>query len=91
MRRITLADAAGRIAAQRHDMAHAGLRIAANDVIDFVARGADAGEMRGRRQRRVGDDALDGRMSALARGAARPIGDGDEVRPQRREPLDRVP
>ena len=36
MRRVALADAAGRIAAQRHDMAHAGVRIGTDHRIDFA-------------------------------------------------------
>ena len=36
MRLIGRADAAGRIAAQRHDMAHARVPIGAHDVVDFL-------------------------------------------------------
>ena len=49
MRRIGLARL-GRIAAQRDDVAHAGIPIAARDIVDLVARRADAGQVRGRRQ-----------------------------------------
>ena len=56
-----------------------------------VARRRDAGQMRGRRQRGLRQDALDGRVGALARRAAGAIGDRDEVRRQRRQPLDRLP
>jgi hypothetical protein len=48
MRLIDRAESAGRIAAQRHDMAHAGLPIGPDDLVDLVARRGDAGEMRGR-------------------------------------------
>ena len=91
MRRVSLADAADRVAAQRHDVAHAGRVIAADHVVDLVARRADAGEMRGRRQFGFGEDTLHRRVGALARRAAGAIGDRDEVRPQRREALDRFP
>ena len=60
-----------------------------SSISSRVAR--DAGEMRGRRQRGLGQDALDGRVGALARRAAGAIGHRDEIRPQRREPLDRLP
>ena len=74
------ADAAGRIAAQRHDMADANLMIAIDDLVDFAARGADAGQMRGRQQIGFGQDAGDGGMGALAGRSARAIGHGDEIR-----------
>ena len=91
VRRVFLADAADRIAAQRHDVAHAGLVISADDVIDLATRRAHAGQMRGRRQRGLGEDTLHRRVGALARRAAGAVGDRHEVRPQRREPLDRLP
>ena len=47
--------------------------------------------MRRRRQRGFGEDALDGRVRALAGRAAGAIGDRDEVRLERREPRDRLP
>ena len=91
MRRIARAGAGERIAAQRHDVAHAGGVIAAHDGVDLLARRGDAGQMRGRRQRRLGQNALDRRMGALAGRAAGAIGDRDELRRQRRQPLDRLP
>ncbi len=91
MRRILLADAARRIAAQRHDMAHAGGAIIADHLVHFLARGGDAGQMRRRRQRRLVQDALDGGMGALAGGAAGAIGHRDEIRAQRRKPRHRLP
>ena len=39
----------GGIAAQRDDVADADLVIAVDDLVDLAARGADAGQMRGRR------------------------------------------
>ena len=50
MRGVGGADAARRIAAQRHDVADADLMIAVDDLVDLAARGADAGQMRGRRR-----------------------------------------
>ncbi len=43
MGEVGRADAAGRIAAQRHDVADADLVIAVDDLVDLAARGADAG------------------------------------------------
>ena len=92
MRRVALAGAAERIAAQRHDMADAGLRHRRAITASISARvGGDAGQMRGRRQRGLGEDAFDGRVGALARRAAGAIGHRDEGRPQRRQPRDRLP
>ena len=58
MRRVALADAADRIAAQRYDMADAGLAVAADHVVDLSAGGSDAGQMRCRRQRGLAEDAF---------------------------------
>ena len=91
MRRVRLAGAAKRIAAQRHDMAHAGLRIGADHRIDLGAGRGDASQVRRRRQHGLGEDALDGGVGALARRAAGAIGDGDEIRLERRQPADRLP
>ena len=60
MRRVALADAAGRIAAQRHDVAHTRLRVGIDHCIDLRACGGDAGEVRRGRQHGLGEDALDG-------------------------------
>jgi hypothetical protein len=91
MRRVALAEAAGRIAAQRHDVAHARLRIGGDHRIDLGARGRDAGQVRRRRQQGLGENALDGGVRAFAGRAAGAISDGDEIRLQRRQPPDRVP
>ena len=91
MRRVALADAADRIAAQRHDVAHAGRAIVADHVVDLVAGRRHAGQMRRRRERGLGQDALDGRVRALARRAAGAVGDRDEVGRERRQPRDRFP
>ncbi len=90
-RRIGRSQPPLRIAAQRHDMAHAGVPIAARDFIHLFARRADAGEMRSRLDRGFADDAGDRRVGAFPGGAAGAISDGDEFRLQRREALDRVP
>ena len=83
MRRVALAEPAGGIAAQRHDVAHARGAVVADHGVDFVAGGGDAGEMGRRRQRGLRQDALDGGMGALAGRAAGAIGDRDEVRLER--------
>ena len=70
---------------------HAGLAVAAHDGVDLIARGGDASEMRGRHQLGLGENALHRRVRALARRAAGAIGDGDELRRQRLQPLDRFP
>jgi len=69
---IGRADAAGRIAAQRHDVADTDLMVAVDDLVDLAARGADAGQMRGRQQVGLAQDAADGRMGALAGRATAP-------------------
>src|ERR1700733_6525200 len=46
--RKALANAAERVAAQRHDMAHAGPGISVNNFVDFRARSSNAGYVRGR-------------------------------------------
>src|SRR5579871_5622996 len=91
MRLIFQADAAGRIAAQRHDVAHACGAIIAHHLVDLLAARLDASEMRGGNERGLAEDALDGRVRALARRAAGAVGDGDEARRQRRQALDRIP
>jgi len=74
MRCIFCARTARRVAAQRHDMAHAHIMICAHDPVDFIARGGNAGQMRGRRQWRLGKNAFDRRVSARARGTAGAVG-----------------
>jgi hypothetical protein len=77
---IGSADAGGRIAAQRHDVADADLVIARHHVVDLALRRADAGQMRGRRQAGLFQDAGDGRMGPLTRGSPRAIGHRYEIR-----------
>ena len=91
MRRVGCAEAARRIAAQRHDMPDADVAIIAHHRIDFLARGIDAGQMRRRHQRGLVEHALHGRVRAFAGRTAGAIGHRHEMRMQRREPLDRVP
>ena len=81
----------GGIAAQRHDVADADLVIAGDDLVDLAARGADAGQMRGRQQRGLAEDAGDGGMGALAGRSAGAIGHRDEIRRERRQPVDGLP
>ena len=92
MRRVALADAAERIAAQRHDVAHAGLRDRRATTASTSARVAATQVRCAAGVSAVSaEDALDRGVRALARRAAGAIGDRDEVRLQRREPRDRLP
>src|SRR5665213_1920784 len=78
------------VAAQSDDMADARIPIGTDNVVDLATGMADASEMRGRLEAGFLDDALDGVMRALARAAARAIGDRDEGGGQRLQPLDRA-
>ena len=49
----------GRIAAQRDEVPDPGVPIGLRDRIDFIAAGVDAGEVRRRGERGLGDDPLD--------------------------------
>ena len=91
MRLVLRARAARGIAAQRHDVADAVVPIVARNRVDLLLRRGDAGEMRGGLQVGLAHDAGDGGVRALARRAAGAVGDGDELRAQRRQPLDRRP
>src|SRR6516165_9542303 len=66
MRRVFLTGAADRIAAQRHDVAYAGLRVSADHGVDLIAGRCDAGQMRRRRQRGFAEDALHRHVRSLA-------------------------
>ena len=87
MRHEGRADAARRIAAQSDDVAHADVPIAADHIVDFLARRRDASEMRGRLHIGFAGDARDDGVRAFARGAAGAIGHRNEFRMQRREAL----
>src|ERR1700722_17020327 len=91
MRAVGRADAARRIAAQRHDMANADIVIAADDLVDLAARRPDAGQMGCWGQAGFSQDAGDGGMGALARGSAGAIGHRDEVGGGRSPALDGLP
>ena len=83
MRCVLAAHAARRIAAQRHDMADAGIPVGARDVVDLALGGGHAGEV-GR-----GIDAgfalqpRDGVMGTLARRAAGAVGHRKKLRFER--------
>ena len=64
-------------------MPHAGRPIGARHLVHLGAGGADAGEVRRRRQAGFLHDARHRRMGAGLGGAAGAIGDRDEARPQR--------
>ena len=55
--------------------ADAALPVATDDLLDLVLGMADAGQVRSGLERRLVDDPLDGVMRALARRAARTVGD----------------
>ncbi|MGY4367588.1 hypothetical protein ACVW1A_003653 [Bradyrhizobium sp. LB1.3] len=88
---IGRADAACGIAAQADDVADADLVIAVDDLVDLAARGADAGQMRGRQQRGFLQDTRDGRVGALTGRATGAISHRDEFRVERGQPVDGVP
>ena len=81
----------GRIAAKRDQVANPDLPIIAGDLVDLLARRADAGQMRGRGQLGFLDDPLDGGVGALAGRTAGAVGHRHEARMQRSERLDRLP
>src|SRR5215468_8340406 len=91
MRRVAFADAADRIAPQSNDVADAGRHIGTDHAIDLRSVSCDAGQMRGRRKRRLSDDALNGRVRALPGRSPGPVGDGDEGGRERRKPRYRLP
>ncbi len=86
-----VAAAARDVAAQGDDVAHAHVPVAAGDFIDGAARGADAGQVGGRRQAGFGKDAADRGVGARLGGAASAVGDGDEARGELFEPPDAGP
>ena len=77
--------AAGRVAAQGQDVPAAGRADFFEQGAHFVARVADAGEMRQRRQPVPLLDAIHDFERLVARGAARAVGDGAEIRPGRQQ------
>src|ERR1700744_6163238 len=81
----------GHVAAQRHDVANAGIPITLHDLVDLAFRGTDTGQMRRGLERGFFDDALDGGVGAFPRRTARAISDRDEGWPKRLQPLDRSP
>ncbi len=91
MRLIGGADAGGGIAAQRHDVADADVVIARHHVVDLAFGGADAGQMCGRGQPGLFQDAGDGRVGALSGRSPGAIGHRDEIGGERRQPVDGLP
>jgi hypothetical protein len=93
-RHVDAADAAlarRRVAAQRHDVAHADVPVVVDHLVDLGAAGADAGQVRGRLQRGLVEDPLDGAVGALAGRAPGAVGHRDEGRVQRGQTGDRLP
>ena len=66
MRCVTFPYSAGRIAAQRHDMANTGGNVIAHDRIDISAGRRNTGQMRGGHEVGFGENAFDCRVRALA-------------------------
>ncbi len=88
---VALADPSRRIAAQRHDVANAEVPIVADHLVDLAPRRGNAGQVRGRLELGLAQDARHGRVGALARRAARPIGDRDVAWIERLQPPYRAP
>ena len=91
VRRVAFTDAADRIAAQRHDVTHAGSTIIADHAVDLIACRRNASEMGRRYECSLGQNAFDRAVGAFTSGAARAISHGDEMGPQRRQPRNRFP
>jgi hypothetical protein len=83
--------ALGRVAAQGDDFGHAGLSVGFGDLQCLFAGGVDAGQVGRDGDAVVLVDRLDRVMGERARGAARAIGDGDELRVEGGERAERVP
>ena len=60
------------VASQGDNMTNSGVPVASNNFIDLACRRSDTGEMRGWRQRRFFDDALDGAQLDLSRVGVEP-------------------
>src|SRR3984893_9495491 len=84
-------DAAGRITAQRNDVADPGMPVTMRHRIDFGSGGGNAGEMGRRFERGLVADAPDRRVRALTGRAARPIGHRHKTRGQRFEAPHHLP
>ena len=71
-------EAGWRIAAQGHDVAHAGGMIVAKRLANFITCGADTGQMRRGLHRRLARHAFDQRVGALAGRTAGAVSDRHE-------------
>ena len=91
VRRISRAEPAGGVAAQRHDMADANLVISRHHLIDIAAWRVNAGEMRRRREAGFGEDAGNGRVGAFPGRTAGAIGHRNEIGGKWREAADGLP
>ena len=90
-RLVAFTHAAWRVAAQRHDMAHAEVPIVTNNLVDLFAGSADAGEMRGRGHSGFVFDPANGVMGTFPGRAAGTVGDRDKSRVQGLQPPDGAP
>src|SRR5205814_6006825 len=91
VRRVSRAEPAGGVAAQRHDMADANLVISRHHLIDIAAWRVNAGEMRRRREAGFGEDAGNGRVGAFPGRTAGAIGHRNEIGGKWREAADGLP
>ena len=81
----------GRVAAQRDDMAHAGIPVGPGHFRDLRLAGSDAGQMGCSRDIGFLGDSGHGRMGALAGGAAGTISDRNKSRIKRFQRHDTFP
>ena len=79
------------VAAQGHDMPHAGGPIGFRHAGDIGLAGIDTGKVRGGGQLGLGNDPPHGVVGAIAGRAARTVGYRDELRGQRRKAGDHLP
>ena len=89
MRRVGLTRR--RIAAQRDDMAYAGVPVLMRDLVHFLAGRPDAREVRHRLDAEVALEALDDAQRRALGAAAGAVGDRDEARRQRFQPANASP
>ena len=83
--------AARHVTAKGHHVAHPGLPVGARDRVHLRAGGTNAGQVCGRGQLRLADNAGDRRVGTGLGAAARAVSDGNEARRQRFQPPDTGP
>src|SRR5690606_27056463 len=83
--------AARRITAQRHDTLHSGGTIFLDNAVNVLASRIDAGQMGCGIERRLADQAPDGRKRRRLGGTAGPVCNGHEIRVPQAKLLDGLP